>query len=648
MSAKPETRQFEAEVQELLGLMIHSLYTETDIFLRELISNASDALDKRRIAGLTDKAVYDEQEELGIELEVDAEARTLSIQDNGIGMTRDELASNLGTIARSGTREFLEALKAKKQGSAEQLIGQFGVGFYSSFMVADEVAVVSRKAGTEEAHQWTSKADGTYALSPATRERVGTTVTLHLKPVDAEAGGSDLTDPFAIRRIIKKHSDFVEYPIHMDVEEWELEKDEDGNPKEGGERTKVVRRQVLNSRTPLWTRNKKDVTDEEYAQFYRHVTHGFDEPRVTVHLRAEVPVEFQALLFVPSEQPPAFMQTQDAKSKLALYVRRVLIMPECEDLLPPWLRFVRGAVECSDLPLNVSRQTLQENPVTGKIRKHLVAKLLARLGDLLAKDRESYAAFFQAFGGTLKEGIYYGDDDDQRISRLCLFETTGEGGATTLAEYVDRMPAGQEAIYTITGGDLETLRQSPHLEAYRANGTEVLLLHDPVDEWMLSRLTSFDEKPLRAVTQGDAPAEDEAAKEARAAKEEAHKGLLETLAGHLAEHVKEVRFSSRLADSPAVLVSDEGALSPAMERMMREMHGGAPAAKRVLELNPDHPLTERLQALHADDADAALLADYAQLLYGQALLAEGSPLPDPIGFSRKLTDLLVAGGVSTS
>ena len=521
-------------------------------------------------------------------------------------------------------------------------------------MVADEVEVVSRKAGTDQAARWKSKADGTYTLEPAEREAFGTTVTLHLKcaqhlkPEEGDAPGADWIDPFHIRRTVKKHSDFVEYPIRMEMEHWELETDEDGNPKEGGERTKVVRDEVLNTRTPLWTRNKKDVTEDEYTQFYRHITHAFDEPCLTLHLRGEVPVEFQALLYVPTEPPPAFLRSPETKSRLALYARRVLIMPECEDLLPVWLRFVRGVVECADLPLNVSRQTLQENPVTGKIRKHLVAKVLARLGDLLAKDRNSYTAFFRAFGSMLKEGIYYGDDKDQRISKLCMFASTaGEDAGeelTTLDEYIERMPADQEEIYTITGADLDTLRRSPHLEALRAKGTEVLLLHDAVDEWMLSRLTTYAEKPLRAVTQGDSQEDDET-KAAREAKQKEHEDLLEVLTKHLDEYVREVRFSSRLADSPAVLVSEEGAMSPAMERMMREMHGAdAPVTKRVLELNADHALTARMQTIHDEDPDGDMLANLAQLLYGQALLAEGSPLPDPVAFSRRLADLLVGNG----
>jgi len=617
MTTDTQTHRFEAEVQELLGLMIHSLYTEKDIFLRELISNASDACDKLRIESLTDAALMPEGTELAIELVADEEARTLAIIDNGIGMSRDELVSNLGTIARSGTRAFLDQLKAKEDGGAADLIGQFGVGFYSAFMVADEVAVVSRRAGSDEAWRWASKADGTYTIEAAERETQGTTVTLHLKPrpegEDAD-GEPDFLETWTLTSTVKRHSDFVEHPIRLGEE-------------------------VLNSQKPLWSRPAKDITEEEHADFYRHLSFDMEPPATVVHAHAEVPVEFTALLYIPKARRPEFMEANEQKSKISLYVKRVLIMADCSELLPPWLRFVRGVVECPDLPLNVSRQTLQANPITRRIQKVLVSKVLKALGDLLAKDREAYETFFANHGRVLKEGVYQGADDDNRLSRLCLFPSSGQEALTTLPEYVGRMGDEQEAIWTITGMDRATAAASPHLEAFRAKSQEVLLMTDPVDEWMLQRLAEFDGKPLKAVDQGDVDLASDEEKQAREEKAESHKDLLEALQAALEDEVSEVRFSTRLKDSAAVLVGAEGAASAAMERLMREMHGNEmPTQKRILEVNPDHALVAQLEDRRAAGDD---VADAARVLYGQALIAEGSPLPDPAGFARILTDLLV-------
>ena len=646
MTAQVETRRFEAEVQELLGLMIHSLYTEKEIFLRELISNASDALDKLRIEALTNEGLVSADDVLEIRIEADAAERTVSVVDGGIGMSREELAENLGTIARSGTRAFLEQLEAAKQGGdAASMIGQFGVGFYASFMVADEVVVESRKAGTEHGARWRSKADGEFTLEDAEGLPRGTRVTLHLKPVEPDAEDKqDFADPHALAAIVKRHSDFVEHPIRMDMEEWEIERDEEGKPVEGGERKKTVVTKTLNSQKPLWARPRSEISDEDYKEFYKHVAHDWNDPLEHLHVVADVPVSYTAVLFVPSQRPLDMLRGPEGKSQISLYVRRVLIMRDCEDLLPVWLRFVRGVVESDDLPLNVSRQTLQANPLTRRIQKHLVSRLLKTLRTMLADDRERYQQFFDAFGSVLKEGIYYGDDDDHRVSSLCLWRGTTAETPMTLDEYVEQMPSDQEAIYFITGGDADTLAASPHLEAYRAKGTEVLLLSDPVDEWVLSRLDTYRDKPLKAVTHGEAPVEEEQERKAREEKQETHKDLLEALQTALDEHVSEVRFTSRLKDSPAVLVSQEGALSPSMERMLREIHGEAPATKRILELNPDHALMTRLQSRFASGAESEAFRSYAKLLFGQALLAEGSPLPDPAAFSRLVTNLMVGGG----
>jgi molecular chaperone HtpG len=648
-TTQPETRRFEAETQDLLGLMIHSLYTEKDIFLRELISNASDALDKLRHASLTDESLQGGDEELEIRLEVDAEAGTLSVIDNGIGMTRDEMAENLGTIARSGTKAFLEALREKGAEEAPALIGQFGVGFYSSFMVADEVTVVSRRAGTSEGACWRSKADGEYTLEDCEAPQHGTRVTLHLKPSEPDFDAREFLVPDTLRGVVKRHSDFVAWPIRMEVERAQPVLDDEGTPKPG-ETVSTKSIETFNSQRPLWARPKNEVTAEEHSEFYRHLSHDWNEPYDVLHFTAESPVEYTALLYVPKQRPMDLFSEDRQKSRLALYVKRVLIMPACEDLLPPWLRFVRGIVDCPDLPLNVSRQTLQANPVVSKIQRHLIAKVLKSLGTKLEKDREGYTEFFDSFGRVVKEGIYHGADDDQRLSKLCLFHTTHGEEQSTLTEYVARAPEGQDKIHCLVGTDLETLRRSPHLEAYKAKGREVVFLADPVDEWMLQRLVQFDGKALAPIDQGSEALESDEDKQAREAKEEEQKDLLEALKEHLADHVAGVRFSSRLEESPAVLVSERGAMGPAMEQVMRELGRDLPPARRTLELNPEHPVVKRLIRMHVEEPGSQLLLDYGDLLHGQALLAEGRTPPDPTRFGKLIADLMLAapsGGEET-
>ena len=463
---------FETEVQELLDLMIHSLYSHPEIFLRELISNASDACDKLRFEALTKPELGVDTTQLGIRLEADTEARTLTIVDDGIGMSRDELISNLGTIAGSGTRRLMRELKESGADERPELIGQFGVGFYASFMVADEVVVESLRAGEEQGHRWSSKADGRYTIEDAEGLERGTRITLHLK--DAGEDGQDFTAEHVLRGLVKRYSDFVEYPIRM------------------GDDT-------LNSRKPVWARPKSDVTEEEYADFYKHLSHDFHDPLETIHFKAEGSTEYTALLYIPAQRPFDLFREQQPHSKLSLYVKRVLITGECKELLPSWLRFVRGVVEAADLPLNVSREILQSNPHMRAIKKRLTKKVLASLASILKDDRERYAGFWKEFGSVLKEGICLGEDEDGAIAELCLFESSRGEGLTTLAEAVERMPEGQPAIYTVTGPDRETLDASPHVAAYKQRGYEVLYLTEPIDEWMIDRLTSFQDKPLRSV-----------------------------------------------------------------------------------------------------------------------------------------------------
>ena len=637
MTAKTETKSFEAEVQQVLSLVVHSLYSQREIFLRELISNASDALDKLRFESLTQPDLMPEGESLGIVLDVDADAHTLTIADNGIGMGREELMENLGRIASSGTRRFLEANQEGDSEGAPDLIGQFGVGFYSAFMVADEVSVVSRKAGEEEGWRWSSKGLGEYNIEPAQEAARGTVIQLTLK--DAAEGEKDFSKEWTLREIVKCYSDFVEYPIQMEVERTQPKKDEKGEDIEG-ETESVVETQTLNSMQPLWSRPKDEIEPSEYKDFYQHLTHDWNEPLRTIHFRAEGSHEYTALLYLPKERPTDVFDAEGKASRVSLYVRRVLIMKECEELLPPWLRFVRGVVESADLPLNVSRELVQDNPKVGRIRKRLVKKVLDTLGSMLTGERSEYEGLWLAFGSLIKEGIYFGDDEESRISKLCLFESSRSEGWTTLAEYVGRMGKDQEAIHLICGPDRKTLETSPHLEALKARGEEVLLLTDPVDEWMLQRLTEFDGKPLRAVDRGATQEADEDKAE-REAKQEESKDLLEALHKALDEHVSEVRFTSRLKDSVAVLVGEEHGMSAHLERMLRGNGREVPVTKRALEINPEHSLVAGLRSLHETDPKSPRLAEFAELLHGQALIAEGSPVVDASRFAGLVTQLMV-------
>ncbi len=613
MSPERETQHFQAEVQELLDLMIHSLYTHQEIFLRELISNASDALDRLRFQGLTEPALLEGDEELRIELIIDEEARTLTVTDNGIGMDREGLVRGLGTIANSGTRRFLQELKEREEEASPELIGQFGVGFYSSFMVADRVEVETRKAGEETGLRWSSEADGQYTIEEAEGLSRGTRVILHLKPLEEE--GTDYLVESKLRSLIGRYSDFVEYPIRF------------------GEDT-------LNSMRPIWTRAKSEITEEEHAEFYRHLTHDFREPLDVIHFKAEGTLEYTALLYLPSERPVDLFQERQVRARLSLYVRRVQVSDECEDLLPPWLRFVRGVVEASDLPLNVSREILQSNPHVRAIQKRLTKKVLSALEAMAGAEREKYEKFWTAFGAVIKEGICAGEDEDRRLSKLCLFHTSDLDGWSSLDAYVARMPEDQEAIYYITGADREALAATPHLEVFRKRSFEVLYLTDPVDEWLIDALGEYDGKPLRSVHGDDVGLGDEEAEKLAEASEK-YAPLFEKLAEHLGEEVKEVRLTGRLTDSPAVLVSEAGAPRPHMERLMREMHGHAMKTPRILELNAEHPSVGGLEEMFTADPEDQRILDHAELLYGQALLAEGSQLPDPARFSKLISELMV-------
>jgi molecular chaperone HtpG len=617
MSLQAERHEFQAEVRELLDLMIHSLYSHKDVFLRELVSNASDALDKVRFEALSRPEVTP-VDDLAITLEVDADARTLAVHDNGIGMSPAEVALNLGTIARSGTREFLRAVREAQAATAPELIGQFGVGFYASFMVADRITVVTRRAGTEEASRWESTGDGGYTLGPAERPAAGTSVTLHLKPKDEDDGLKDYAEAAVLKDIVKRYSDFVTYPIRLKGE-------------------------TLNSMKAIWARAKDEVTEDEYREFYKHVSHDWNDPleHLTVHI--EGGVDARALLYIPSKAPFDLHDADGGHRGLSLYVKRVFIMDDWRELLPPYLRFVRGVVASDDLSLNVSRELLQKDRQVQAIRKYLVRRLLAALKEMKEQRTENYRVFWTEFGAVLKEGLLGFEEGQDKLLELVLARSTAGPDLTSLGEYVARMKEGQPAIYYLTGASREVAERSPHLEAFRARGYEVLFFLDPVDDLWLRLRREVEGKPLASVARGEVdlgPTEDKD-ESAREETNERFKGLLLALRAALQDEIKDVRLSDRLTSSPACLVGEAGDLSPHLEALLRRSGRDAPKVKRILEVNPSHPLVTSLLAFQATHPGDERFRRYAELLHGQAILAEGGALPDPAAFSQRLAELLV-------
>jgi molecular chaperone HtpG len=612
-----ETIEFQAEARQLLQLMIHSIYSTKDVFLRELISNASDALDKLRLASYQDKDLDVDTSDLHITLETDAAERTLTVRDNGIGMTRDEVVELIGTIAKSGTAEMLAQLRQAREVGAEQaaeLIGQFGVGFYSSFMVADRVELVTRKAGSDTGVRWESTGEGTYTVADAPDAPQGTTVTLHLKPEDTDDALDDYADPATVRRIVTRYSDFITWPIRMASAEGEQD--------------------TLNSRKALWARPQKDVSDEEYTEFYRHVSHDWREPLQTIRLSAEGTFEYQALLFLPSHAPIDLF-LRDARRGVQLYVRRVFIMDDCEALVPEYLRFVKGVVDANDLSLNISREILQRDRQIQLIRKRLVKKVLATVKTMLEGEAERYATFWRELGRAVKEGLISDPDNRQAILEICSFPSTHDPEApTTLHDYVARMPEGQDAIYYATGESRAALENSPHMEAFRAKGYEVLLLTDPVDEVWVDVVPSFADKAFSSVAKGEV---DLGGDDVDDDTKQGFEALLSWMTATLSDDVKDVRLTHRLTTSAACLVGDPGDLTPTLEKMYRAMGQEPPKVKRTLELNAQHPLVGGLRNAHERQPDDAGLRDLAHLLHGMALLAEGGELPEPASFVSLLS-----------
>lgn len=646
MSEKPKRYKFQTEARQLLDLMIHSVYSNKDIFLRELISNSSDALDKRRFAAVQEPELLPEGTELGILIETDSEQRTLSVSDNGIGMNQDEVKALIGTIAKSGSREFLQQLKEARNGElAPELIGQFGVGFYSTFMVADKVTLITRRVGEETATKWESSGDGTYTLEGTERPEPGTTVTLHLKPVDTEDGLHDYTEHWTLERIVKQYSDFVAYPIRMDLSRTEHERDAEGKIIEGSEPREVTERRTLNSMKAIWLRDRDSVTDEEYNEFYKHIAHDWTEPLMRIQAKIEGTLEYRLLLYVPGHAPMDLF-FRDGKHGVHLYVKRVFIMDDCRELLPDYLRFIRGVVDSEDLSLNISREMLQQNRQIQRMRKGIVNKILAELKELREKDAETYDRFWEAFGRVLKEGLFEDVENRDALFDLVRFKTTHDPRQeSTLQEYIERMAPDQNAIYYLTGASRERIEASPHLEAFRAKNYEVLLLDDPVDEIWTQGVFEYKGKTLQSAAKGalDLGSEEERKQAEETRKEQAarHQSLLECLRQKLDAHVKEVRLSDRLTESAACLVGDAEDLTPQMAQLLRAMGQEVPVNKRILELNPAHPILEKLQAAYDANADSPVIAEYADLLYGQALLAEGGALPDPGRFSKLVAGLMV-------
>ena len=630
VAMEKKTNQFKAEIAEMLDLVVNSLYSKKEIFLRELVSNASDAIDKAKFQGLTDKALVADNPEWRIDISVDSAAKTMMISDNGIGMDAAELEQNLGTIASSGTKAFRQALKENKGADLPELIGQFGVGFYAAFMVADRVRVISKKRGGTSAFMWESDMTGGYSISDAEREGFGTSVMIHLKDDQAE-----YLARWRVGELIKKYSDFIAYPVRFrKIDLPKDEKDEDRKRREEDEA------KPLNTMTALWKRAKKDVKKEEYAEFYKHLSHDWKDPLETIPFSGEGAVEFKALLFLPSEAGMELYMPQ-TKRGLSLYVRNVFIGDDFEMLLPEYLRFVKGVVDSSDLPLNVSREMLQDDAVISKIKSAVTAKILSTLEDLRKKG-EDYRKFWDSFGCVLKEGVRTDYANAERIKKLCLWPSakTEAGKLVSLEEYVKGMAPGQTDIYYLCAPKVETARTSPALEQALKHKCDVLLFCDPVDEWLTESLGEFEGKKFVDIARGDVAfgteTEREAEKTANEAAAKDLKPLLEAIKKQLEADVSEVRLSTRLADSPACLVATQYGLSPAMERMMRAMNKDAPKEKRILELNGSHPLVAKMKGLEGD-----ALKDAVELLYDQALIAEGSPVADPARFGKLLTALML-------
>lgn len=660
-----ERFEFRSETKELLQLMAKSLYSSKDVFLRELVSNASDALDRRRFEAVTDPSKLSADETLEIRIHADKDAKTLTIEDNGDGMTRDDMIANLGTIAHSGTKAFVEKLKsAENADQANSLIGQFGVGFYSAFIVSDDVTVTSRRVGQDKAYTFRSSGDGSYTIEDAQKDSCGTTIVLKLRPEDLEDQLSDFTDAYVIKNTIKKYSDFVQYPVMVECETQHhregVEEAEGHDASTCHDPTHMVTEKVweqANSMKAIWLKKADEVTDEEYNEFYKNITFDWSDPMFRLNLKAEGTVEYRGLVFIPA-RAPYDMNYRDAKFGLRLHAQHVLIMEKCAELLPDYLRFVKGVIDSSDLSLNISREILQKDRSISTIRKHIVKKVLDLLDDAAQNDKDKYNSFWEQYSRYIKEGAASDYDNKDRLLKLMRFVTSTtvaedekfeskKSSTTSFADYIARMPSDQDAIYAIAGESLEVVRNSPHLEAFQQKGYEVLYLTDPYDEILFSQIPEVQGKKITFIGRGEVELGSEEEKKEKREKLESQKkdfdALLQKLQSSLSNDVESVRLSTRLTTSPACLVGRDGDVSPHLQRLLSKMGNGngLPESKRILEINPNHPLLEKLQSRFAANADDAIIPKYAQLLYGQSLLAEGSPLPDPVEYTKLVTELMV-------
>ncbi|MBQ1265725.1 MAG: molecular chaperone HtpG [Proteobacteria bacterium] len=670
-----ERFEFKSETKELLQMMAHSLYSSKDVCLRELISNASDALDRRRFEAVKDPSKLDASETLEIKISADKENRTLVVEDNGDGMTREELISNLGTIAHSGTKAFVENLKKANPNEQSSLIGQFGVGFYSVFILADNVTVETKRVGQDKAYIFKSTGDGSYTIEETEKAGFGTRITMNLRPSDAEDNLEDFTNEWTIKQTVKKYSDFVQYPVMVLCEHKHhregVEEAEGHDVSTCNDPTHQVTEkkwEQANSMKAIWLKSDKEVTDEEYNDFYKTLTYDYQDPLLRININAEGNMEFKGLVFIPSKAP-FDMNYRDTKYGLRLYAQHVLIMDKCQELVPDYLRFLKGVVDSSDLNLNLSREILQKDKMIGRIRKHVVKKILDALENLKTNDPDKYMTFWENYSRVIKEGAASDYDNKDRLLKLMKFISTytvsedekqasdakdTENGETkkasksqtTFEEYIARMPEDQKDIYAITGESLEVVRNSPHLEAFLQKGYEVLYLIDPYDEILFANVPEVQGKKIVFIGRGEVELGSEEEKKEQREKLESQKkdynALMDALKDKLSNEIESVRLSSRLTTSPACLVSQEGDMSPQLQRLISKMgHNNMPQTKRILEINPNHPLLQKLLTKFGANDKDPMIGKYAQLLYGQSLLAEGSPLPDPVEYTKLVTELMV-------
>ena len=625
-----EKMEFKTEVKQILDLMVHSLYSHKEIFLRELISNASDAIDKAHFESLTNKEILEGEKDWKIKLIADKDAGTLTISDNGTGLTKDDAIKELGTIAHSGTKEFLAALKSKEVKDNPELIGQFGVGFYSTFMVADKVTVISRKAGKSDKKgiKWESGADGSFTVEDVEKENKGTDVILHLKEDE-----KNYLDEWEIKSTVKKYSDFIEHPVVMDVER------EEESKLDKTKKVKVKEEETLNSRKAIWLKNKSDITEAEYNEFYKHVSHDFTDPAKVLHYKAEGASEFTSLLYIPSMRP-VDIYYKEYKVGPTLYVKRVKIIDHCEELIPPYLRFVKGVVDSSDLPLNVSREILQNNRQIDVIKNSITKKVLGTLSEMKEKEFDTYLKFYKEFGRILKEGVHMDFDRRETIGELLLFPSTKteKDKYRSIPEYVNDMKEGQEEIYYITGSSLNETLESPYLEAFKEKDYEVLIMLEDIDDVIMSSF-EYKGKKFKSAIKGDVTL-DKSEKEEKEKAGKKYRKLLDLIQDRL-DDVKEVRLSGRLKDSACCLVGDEGEMDLQMENLLKSMGQAVPERKRILEINPSHPIFEAMNRIFEEDRKSKVLKDYTDLLYNQALLLEGSKPKDSAAFAKAISRLMV-------